>query len=271
MLGTIRIRCCGFVGLALLAIGCKSRDQKGSAVKYQVGNSYDVSVLLPHVHDEYLVWKANPECMKSKNVGDDFVNNAISQWLNALADAGKAGKVNLKTPKIAIPINEDKYNKEKLGTNLASLFIRFNCEIGRSYVESERQTVFLYLSEMQADSGSMMDDMMTVEAFSYNTLLHELGHMIGLQDVYTADNPQKAKGNQPRSVMNGGVDGYYTSKKVSLTQDDIDGLIHLYNYYVLEIGDLKTCPVGYVKDPNAEGYTGHDQKYSCVKSGEPVF
>ncbi|MGE0171960.1 MAG: hypothetical protein AB7T49_04210 [Oligoflexales bacterium] len=262
--------------LALTCVGCKSRENRGSGVKYitAAGDEEDKYLLIHYVHDKFLVWDYGgpKDCANSKNITDEFVNDRISEWLNALSQAGKDGKVNLESPIIATPVNYNKFADESATTIPRHLYVKFVCGNERSnYVRSKK------LVTMYPNMASKVDDSLppglgeTVEQFLPNTMLHELGHAFGLADVYIEGDFDKAKGHQPVSVMSGGLDGNKSLKKINLTEDDIAGLIHLYNHYVLRTEELTTCPVGYVKDENPNGYRYDEQTRGCIRSDAPVL
>ena len=82
--------------------------------------------------------------------------------------------------------------------------------------------------------------------YSWNTLQHENGHAIGLDDSYAEGRGKSTggssitSGKHAESVMSG-LGQFINDKKMKLTHDDIAGVQALYRYHVLGYRDEKTC------------------------------
>lgn len=81
--------------------------------------------------------------------------------------------------------------------------------------------------------------------YSWNTLLHELGHAFGLADTYPKEGKRKStggsdktSGKHPESIMSGQLP---KDRRVGLTYDDIVGIYGLYRLHVEGLGNKKEC------------------------------
>ena len=149
-----------------------------------------------------------------------------------------------------------RYHKRK--PRNIDLEITFKQGFGRSHWKPEviggLGMIRMFKGENFLDSASGDNN---IVGYSWNTLLHEIGHAFGLWDTYPAGKRKSAggsdetSGKHAESIMSGPLSN---SKRLPLTYDDITGIHDIYRIHVLEYRDEKECSSGEFKwDKDSSG------------------
>ncbi|MGE0171963.1 MAG: hypothetical protein AB7T49_04225 [Oligoflexales bacterium] len=237
---------------------CKARKEQSGTKFIAYARESGPIFLISKVHNDVIRYAQKGEKCdrpKQKIPSGKSLELAIQTWIDVVKSAASEGKVALVSDKFPT-FEEIPYEQQQ---PFADIKVVFHCEVGRSYAH-----VFApyAMPIVHAFASSKPDwDFWPYEFTNIDTiLLHEVGHAFGLGDLYIdgSANPQQ---RQPeKSVMN---DPY----RYKIQPDDIEGLIHLYKFYVSkEIDDLKSCPTGYKYEAN-----GDDIEFPCAPSDAKVF
>ena len=233
----------------VFATSCKSWQTNDSGLKHVPGvnelRNSEVNqraLLINHLFKDIkyaILFDGSPsnsgKCVQLKDARV-AIEDAYHLWIDSLIDRLEELKINL----------NGKLGRLTLSGELseADLVVDFKCKSGRSSTSNSKAPIKIDL-ELRTKSD---DNFRKIGDFKFSVLVHEMGHAFGLADLYHYEDSSFSVGDQPvDSIM-------YSSKKFKVPQqDDIDGLVWLYSFYVLKSIKRTDCIHGYKYDVQSKG------------------
>ena len=160
--------------------------------------------------------------------------------------------------------------------NLPELSVVFNCRKGRAFMRRYHNSINIYPTILKTNIPGTK--------FSFEALLHEVGHTFGLADTYVdSKNKHRAHmvstgihprtvGHQPISVM--GPTRYLSFnsyQEVKPTVDDRNGIFWLYAHMYMNELELDGCPPHYQPETFARDEKGKSPTIACRSSRPFLF
>lgn len=182
------------------------------------------------------------------------VEEALRVWLAPVREYSKKDVVDDFEFIEKNPPHFRRYQKRK-PQKPVDLEIAFKNRLGKSYFVSRLTDglgMIRMYKEIEIPSSADSHVPQNASDYSWNTLLHELGHAFGLLDTYpgllsiygwgrkSTGGSWDTSGKHAESIMSGSV-SFSIGKRAELTYDDKIGIQDLYRYYVLGYKDKREC------------------------------
>ena len=281
-----------FLGIILLVIiSCKEEDKQSDpsfiALEHNSDWYKEAGLLIKKVHDK--TWTIAFGFGDSDRCNGDFTKDHIEQlkeqltnvfklWLKPLYDIRDNPKNNLTINQPIVTdfsyeeraVNSTDDKKELAGNKDYAMGLVVRCEIGRSYAHSYQSSstvVHMFMNPSKIRSNTITD----LHRYRLTTLLHEVGHAMGLADTYTDKSPgtkssrfsiastggdSRTVGRQPLSAMNlHYLVALNHLDEINITDDDRDGIEWLYRRYIKESVEANECPTDYQYEASTNGCT----------------